>query len=221
MPFERVVGSVYVVGGDAFTYAGDCLTYLVAGPPLVLIDAGANLEVDRLCDNILETGHQPEDIACLLLTHGHVDHIGGAAAMREKTGCRIAAHLDDADAITTGDERRTAANWYGIQLPHLPIDVTLRGDSGEISGVKWLHIPGHTPGSIAAYMDTSAGRVLFGQDVHGPFNAMFQSDIKSWRVSMEKLLALQPDILCEGHFGVFRGREQATRFIRGQLAAHA
>jgi glyoxylase-like metal-dependent hydrolase (beta-lactamase superfamily II) len=221
MPCQRIVEGIYLVGGDTLTYAGDCLCYLVAGPPLVLVDAGASLEIGRLSDNILEAGFNPRDIAHLFLTHGHVDHIGGVAALKELSGCRVAAHTDDAAAIRTGDPGRTAANWYGIELPPVTVEDELQGVSGDVAGIRWIHIPGHTPGSIAAYVDHPAGRVLFAQDVHGPFSQQFRSDKDQWRASMGKLLALEPEILCEGHYGVFNGNAAAKQFIRAQLAAHA
>lgn len=220
MPAQKITDGVFRIGGENLTYGGDCLTYLVAGPPLVLIDAGASLAIDRLLDNIVDAGYDARDTAWCLLTHGHVDHIGGAAALRAQTGCRVAAHAGDAEAIATGDPLLTAANWYGVTLPELPLDAVLTGDTGEVAGLRWVHIPGHTPGSIAFYLDTPAGRVLFAQDVHGPFDAQFRSDIDQWRDSMETLLALEADILCEGHYGVYHGRDKAARFIRQQLAAH-
>ena len=73
---------------------------------------------------------------------------------------------------------------------------------------------------MAAVLDGPAGRVLFGQDVHGPFHSQFGSELAAWRRSMARLLALDADILCEGHFGVFRGRDAVRRFFEGQLAAH-
>jgi hypothetical protein len=56
-------------------------------------------------------------------------------------------------------------------------------------------------------------RVLFGQDIHGPFSPVLGSDIKKWRSSMEKLIALNADILCEGHYGVIRGKDKVKGFI--------
>jgi glyoxylase-like metal-dependent hydrolase (beta-lactamase superfamily II) len=50
-------------------------------------------------------------------------------------------------------------------------------------------------------LDRDGQRILFGQDIHGPFLPAFGSDIAQWRTSMEMILALKPDILCEGHCG--------------------
>lgn len=155
-----------------------------------------------------------------MLTHGHIDHIGGARSLRDITGCRLVAHDLDAEAIESGDPQRTAAAMYNIKLPKMELDDLLFGDGGEIAGLQWLHTPGHTPGSISLYLDTDDSRVLFGQDIHGPFLEAFGSDIDQWRKSMAMLIDLEADILCEGHFGVIRGKDNVRRFIQSHLDAN-
>lgn len=66
------------------------------------------------------------------ISHGHVDHIGGAAFFRDKTGCRIVAHRGDREAIELGDPIRTGASWYGVTLPPLKVDQVLTGANEEI-----------------------------------------------------------------------------------------
>ena len=46
------------------------------------------------------------------------------------------------------------------------------------------------------------------------------SDVSQWRSSMQKLLELKADILCEGHFGTFRPAERVERYIKGYLDQH-
>jgi glyoxylase-like metal-dependent hydrolase (beta-lactamase superfamily II) len=220
MPYKKVASGVYLVGGDTLSHANDCLVYLVAGPPAVLIDAGANRLPHRILDNLAEAIHDVQEIAYCVLTHCHVDHIGGAEQIREAALCRLVAHEDDAEAIQNGDPVRTAAKMYGIKLPKIELDDVLFGDGGECGGLNWLHTPGHTPGSIGLYCDTPDGRILFGQDVHGPFLPDFGSDLDQWRASMDKLLALEADILCEGHFGVIRGKDAVAKFIHSHLDAN-
>ncbi|MBT8490013.1 MAG: Zn-dependent hydrolase, partial [Deltaproteobacteria bacterium] len=83
--------------------------------------------------------------------------------------------------------------------------------------LHFLHTPGHTPGSIVLYIDRGGKRVLFGQDIHGPFLPSFDSDIEEWKRSMEKLLDLEADILCEGHFGIYRSKESVEKYIKNYL----
>jgi hypothetical protein len=59
--------------------------------------------------------------------------------------------------------------------------------------------------------------VLFGQDVHGPLHPSLLSDRSQYSDSLKFLLSLESDILCEGHFGVYKGRENVQNFIRQYL----
>ena len=53
----------------------------------------------------------------------------------------------------------------------------------------------------------------FGQDIHGPFNPSWGSNIGQWKKSMQKLLELKADILCEGHFGIYRPASRVQGYI--------
>ena len=76
-----------------------------------------------------------------------------------------------------------------------------------------LHIPGHSPGSVAYVAQSQGLKVVFAQDVHGPLDPTLLSDADDYLASLQKLLDLDADILCEGHYGVFTDKEEAKRFI--------
>lgn len=212
-----------MVGGPDLTDPRDCLCYLVAGPQArVLIDCGAGPSAAAILDLAVKAGSRPP--SHLLLTHAHIDHAGGAAEIRRRTGCQIVMHSGDAEVMASGDRRRSAADWYGLNLEPATPDQVLEGD-GAIAlspqdELALLHTPGHTPGSLAAWCLAGGQKVLFGQDVHGPFAPAFGSDLVQWRASMQRLLELKADVLAEGHFGVFRPQEEVSAFIQQQLAAH-
>lgn len=222
--FERVTDRVYIVGGPDHSDARDCLVYLVDAGDLVLIDCGCGESWPRIKDNIAEAGFYAAGITTLILTHCHVDHIGAANAVREESGCRVAAHELDARAIETGDPGKTAASWYNMKLPRTKVDLKVKGAGTKLelrSGtIEIIHTPGHTPGSMVAVLEQSDQLILFGQDIHGPFDAAFGSDIDAWRRSMQALLDLNAAILCEGHFGVYRGKDAVRQFIQGHLDSH-
>jgi glyoxylase-like metal-dependent hydrolase (beta-lactamase superfamily II) len=216
---KEIAKKVYVVGGPGISDPRDCSVYLVdAGPEYVLIDAGAG--ADAILRNVEALGFDPAKIGHIIATHCHIDHIGGISRIKEKTGCILIGHQLDRDGIELGDPRLTAADLYGIEYWPTKIDVVLEGDEVALSlgdlEFHFVAIPGHTPGSIAVYLDLEEGRLLFGQDVHGPFSDSWGSDINEWRRSMETLLGLEADILCEGHAGIFRGREVRS-YIESQL----
>ena len=223
---ERIVEGVWLVGGPNISLSEDATVFVIDfSGELVMIDAGAGRSARTLVRNIEAAGLDPAKISTLILTHCHIDHIGAAPYFREAFGCRLAAHELDTRAIEEGDPVMTAANWYETEFPPTPIDIRIRGDheilncGGEELHV--LHTPGHTPGSLCLYLDREGKRVLFGQDIHGPFLPGFGSDVSRWRKSMEKLLALDADILCEGHFGILQTKEQVSKYIRNYLRQYA
>ena len=187
-----------------------------------MIDCGAGPSAAAILDLAMKAVAKPP--THLLLTHAHIDHAGGAAEIKRRTGCQVVMHAGDAEVMTSGDIRRSAADWYGLSLEPLAPDLTLRGDGaidlGGPDDLVILHIPGHTPGSLAAWCRTGGLKVLFGQDVHGPFAPAFGSDLDQWRESMQRLLELKADVLAEGHFGVFRPAQEVAAFIKEQLTAH-
>jgi len=217
MGSREVTKDIYLVGGDGFTDPRDCAVYLLNLGELVMIDAGAGAGYDAIVSNIEQLGLDPAKLTTIILTHCHIDHIGGATRFREAFGCRIIMHELDAAPVEQGDGRMTAATWYRLRFPPMPVDVKLQKEEERLrfgdQKVVFLHTPGHTPGSLSVYLDRGDTRVLFGQDIHGPFSGEFGSDLVAWRRSMEKLLALQADILCEGHFGVFQPKDRVAAYI--------
>ena len=211
-----------MVGGPNITLADDAAVYLIDfDGDLVLIDAGAGRSSNQIVRNIEMLGFNPANISKLILTHCHIDHIGSAPFFREKYGTKILIHEADAKALETGDSLLTAANWYGTTFPPTTIDRRIKSNHEILKfgreELHLLHTPGHTPGSISIYLDREGKRVLFGQDIHGPFHAQFGSNIEEWKKSMQVLLALNADILCEGHFGIYQPKDSVIKYIERYL----
>lgn len=220
---EEIIRGVYIVGGPGISHVDDAACYVVeSSGELVMIDSGAGGRTNQIVRNMQQLGLDPSKIKYLVLTHCHIDHIGGARELREQSGALIAIHELDAAPVELGDGAKTAASWYGRKFPPLKVDIKFSGSEEELKvgdGVLHiLHTPGHTPGSIVCYLDRDGKRVLFGQDIHGPFLSAFGSDIGTWRDSMHRLLELKSDILCEGHFGIFQPRERVEGYIKKYLA---
>jgi glyoxylase-like metal-dependent hydrolase (beta-lactamase superfamily II) len=219
---EEIISGVYLIGGSGITSADDAAIYLIdfAGD-LVMIDAGAGRSSSQIVRNIEMLGFNPAAISNLVLTHCHIDHIGSAPFFKKQYSTNILIHELDAKAVESGDSRKTAANWYSTTFPPMAVDRKLKGEHEILKfgqeELHCLHTPGHTPGSISLYLDREGKRILFGQDIHGPFHKDFDSDIKEWKKSMQKLLALDADILCEGHFGIFYSKERVRSYIERYL----
>jgi len=218
---KAVAEAIYLIGGPDITDPRDCAVYLIDLGDLILIDTGAGPSYAEIARNIEYLGIDPAKLTAMILTHCHIDHIGGAPRLRDAFGCRIIMHQIDADPVEEGDEGRTAASWYNFSFPPMPVDVKLAKKEERLrfgdQEIICLHTPGHTPGSISVYLDRGGKRILFGQDIHGPFSEEFGSDLAAWRRSMERLLALEANILCGGHFGVFQPKERVAAYIRHYL----
>ena len=100
-------------------------------------------------------------------THGHVDHTGGNADMKEKTGATIIIHEDDADMLVSTPA--AMLRMFGAkQSP--PADRTVRdGDLIEVGGIRLrvIHTPGPSPGSMVLFVEGYAftGDTLFVEAV--------------------------------------------------------
>lgn len=223
---RRIEEGVYIIGGPDITSPDDAAVFIVdCGDELVMIDSGAGSSFEKLVRNIEGLYLDPYRISMLILTHCHIDHIGSAPFFRDRFGCALVCHELDAGAIESGDPVVTAANWYDSEFPPTPLDRKLTGNGGILQfgdeEICWVHTPGHTPGSISLYVDRKGKRILFGQDIHGPFLPSFGSDIEEWKRSMAKLLDLDADILCEGHFGIYRSKKSVASYIKGYLRTYS
>ena len=102
----------------------------------------------------------------IVITHAHIDHIGGAAKLRAKTGAPVYMNEND---IALRDMLDTQAAWIGSPAPDkTEIDVAVKdGDTIKLVDTEFqvLHTPGHTQGSIsllvAAENKLIAGDTLF------------------------------------------------------------
>lgn len=206
------------MGGRGLTDASDAAAYLVRfGDRAALIDAGTGRNHPQLWKNIAECLEPNARLEYLLLTHCHFDHTGGASAVRDEYGCRIVAHELDAVYLEGGDSRVTAAAWYGARLEPFTVDVKLQGHESTLAVgdgvIKAIHCPGHSPGSVVYTADIDGELVLFGQDLHGPLHSDFLSDETRYLDSLARILALEADLLLEGHFGVIDSKQEVREFI--------
>ena len=220
-----MIKGIYRVAGPDITDRRDCNVYLIDGDQPVLIDAGFGAALDGTIANIKAAGVAPSDIHAMILTHCHIDHMGGAVLFRERLGVHLYMHELDADIVERGDNRLTAAFCFEVDFKAFAPDVRLSGSEGRVpidgQEIMFIHTPGHTPGSISPYVDTGKARVLFGQDLGAPLLSDFDCDTSAWTESMEKLLRLEADVLCDGHSGIYQPRSRVEKYIRHFMKMYA
>jgi hydroxyacylglutathione hydrolase len=113
----------------------------------IVIDPGD--EISRIHRRLTELGLKLKQI---LITHAHIDHVGGALKLKRLTGAPILMNEADLPLIQTMDVQ---AGWLGIQTPEVaPPDASL--DNGLKVGLdrypaQVIHTPGHTQGSISLH----------------------------------------------------------------------
>jgi glyoxylase-like metal-dependent hydrolase (beta-lactamase superfamily II) len=215
-PYE-ITKDIFIIGGPEITDGRDGCVYLISLEELILIDTGAGWSVDKIIKNINKLGFDRKDLRKILLTHCHIDHIGGVPEIKKKFGPKIYIHKLDAPPLENGDPILTAAEWYQTRFPPTQVDVKFDFPEEVLTigdqKIFCLHTPGHTPGSISIYLDKDGKRILFGQDLHGPLLEAFGSSIEDYGHSTKKLLDLDADILCEGHFGIYKTRKEVRNYI--------
>jgi hydroxyacylglutathione hydrolase len=178
----------------------------------VVIDPGGDL--DRVRDAIKQSGITVERI---LLTHGHIDHAGGAAALKESLGVPIEGP-HRADLPLLQHLAKTGAAYGMSEARNVTPDRWLQeGDQVRVGDLSFdvLHCPGHSPGSVALFNKDQrfaiVGDVLFQGSV-GRTDLPLGDHAALIRSIKEKLLPLGDDVafIC-GHGPTSTiGQERAT-----------
>lgn len=171
-------------------------------------ETGASAVIDPGADDpwVAETlaahGLKPGQI---LLTHGHLDHIGGIAALKKLTGATVAVHGDDATMLT--DPLRNGSANFGMRITAPPADRMLRdGDQVTVGALRFtvIHTPGHTPGGCCFYYAGDGGHLFAGDTLFA--GSIGRTDLAGGdhgaliRSIKEKLLGLPADtVVYPGH----------------------
>lgn len=214
----KITDEIYQVGGSMLSASADAAIYLVkfAGHA-ALVDAGTGRGERHLLENISSVETDLSEIELILLTHCHYDHTGGVKALKQRLQCQVVAHELDARFMEKGDNQVTAANWYNSELQPFIVDRKLTEARENITLgeriITAIHTPGHSPGSVVYVTESEGLSVVFAQDVHGPLDPGFFSNRTDYLQSLKRILDLKADILCEGHYGIFRGDSAIREFI--------
>jgi len=220
------VHQVRMLGADAFLLEEERLTLIDAGM------VGSRLLLERYLRRI---GRRLDELERIICTHGHPDHIGGVGELvRDRDDVTVLIHPDDLaglqrplrEAMATAashGERRGRIIQYLTRTPAGAATVEDGDLLPLLGGLRVVHTPGHTPGSICLYLEQS--RVLFTGDVlqviRGRLtyaSAFFSHDHAGARSSVERLAALDVAVIALSHYPPWRdGANEAL----AELAARA
>lgn len=210
---DGIVATVDVVlrGLSLSTNEGNfapCAVYLVrAGDRTILYDFGHVGRRMKLAAALGRRGVRPEDIDTIVVSHAHWDHLQNVDMF---AGARILMHADELDyAGNPHPDDPATPPWSAAILDRTRLVPV--GDGDEVCpGVRVLHLPGHTPGSIGLAVETEAGLgVLSGDAVASAPDAMTGQTLNVfWSVEQadatnRRVVALA-DVIYPGHDRPFR-----------------
>jgi len=200
---------------------------VVRGGRAVIVDTGIPGKAQAILNALQKAGLSPSSVEAIVLTHFHLDHSGSAEELRAATGAKVYVHEADAPYLQglqpppfPKEAPRETLEAYRLFKPVRPDSLLKDGD--EVAGLRVIHIPGHTPGSIALY----DGTLLFSGDtlnvregrVQGP-PPQYTADMGQAIASVRKLLSLKFDVLLPGHGDPVVGRasEKALQDLAGLI----
>lgn len=166
---------------------------LIVEEKLTLIDTGLRGSSTHITGFIRHLGRSPEEISLIILTHKHVDHMGGLAELKQLTSAKVAIHKADiSDSV--------------FSVKFRDIDMQLAG--GEVlpplGGLEVIHTPGHTPGSISLFSQRNK-LLIVGDALRKRRKTldlppkMVSSDLTQAVESIKRIAQLDFSILCFGH----------------------
>ena len=221
----RVVGNIYYVGTEELG------AFLLTGKEgLVLLDAPMDENVDLVLRNVKELGFDPAKIRVLLNSHAHLDHAGGFAAIRNKTGAKLYMTASDAELAARGGRNDFA---FGDRLAYPPVTADVIIEDGHIVRLGEIAMtamvtPGHTKG-CTTWRTTAVHRgkpvdVVFQCSLTAPGYKLVANDkypdiLEDYRRSFDRLRKLQPDVFLANHASFFGLARKLERVSKGDANA--
>ncbi len=163
-PF-RIYGNLYYTGNKS---VGSHL--IDTGEGLILIDTTYPTTSAMLVQSIWELGFDPKDIRYIIHTHGHFDHIGGTAFLKELSGAKTCLGEGDAVMFVERPElvltRNCGCSYFKPFEPDLIMkdgDIITLGNTS----IRIVSTPGHSDGVISFFFETEENGVRLTAGMHG------------------------------------------------------
>lgn len=207
----QILPNIYLAGG--FAYAQHANFYVLHNDQgTIVVDAGTVVgDLDEAERQLGMWGVSLAKVDTLLLTHSHYDHMGCAAALRER-GAYVVAGPGDAEGIMLADSR-TVPYAAGFPLPPCKVDRVVEDrDVIESCGFRFevIHAPGHTNGSVIYRLEHTGKVIWFAGDVLFCRNTGFQPEL-GWQggeefdrptyiKTLKRLSSMPVDCILAGHY---------------------
>lgn len=215
---KKIAENVFIV--EKVDPTKECLPYIIdtqSKHGLVIIDPGLYSEYFQELD---ESGFSVKQIQNCLITHEHLDHYGGCFELEKiNKNMKYYAHKLGVKRIEEKlDPEYIEHNYSGYDYKTIKITNKLKDldilKFGECE-LTCIHTPGHTPGAMSYLLETDSNKILFAGDIGGSALKIYGGNIEDYLNSMQKLIDLNVNILCEGHSGIIRDSDNVKAFIDG------
>lgn len=211
-PFE-IADGVYFVGTKGLS------SFLITTPEgHFLLDGGLPENAAGIARNIEALGFSVRDVKYLLNSHAHLDHSGGLAALKKKTGARLVASEGDRAALEGGFYLGSEGD-DNLDAPPVAVDQTIADGEALILGGVALTArltPGHTRGCTSWTMTAGDRDVLFFCSATVAANRLvdppqYEGIVDDYRATFEKTRGWRPDIFLTNHPELFGLEERRAR----------
>jgi hydroxyacylglutathione hydrolase len=205
IPFQIPLSPTVVV--DRFVYI-----YLIYGKRVTLVDSGVAGAERTIFAYLDQTGRQAGEIATVVLTHAHPDHIGAARAIKQSTGCTVVAHRGEQawiEDVELQARQRPVPGFERLVGGPVTLDRLISaGDVLELGGLRAevIDTPGHSPGSISLLLADDAA-LFCGDAIPAPGEMPIYEDVPASADSIQRLQAIDGvQVLCPSWRDPCRGR---------------
>jgi glyoxylase-like metal-dependent hydrolase (beta-lactamase superfamily II) len=234
LPFP-VTKNIILLGSELFNL------YLVKGETYAIVEGGVSGITYPFLEQLSQLNVPPEAISHLVILHSHFDHMMVFPTLKGRypwmkivtsdlnratfTSERVVAKIFDSDRKMTLalKESRIISDAPNLQ-PYtiFPLDIPVQEgsslDLGKGMKMNFFEVPGHSPDCLAAFLEEEG--LLFCSDGAGfytpPdfFRPNYWYRLDDAEKSLDKMIKLDPEILCRGHYGAMVGKELARKHLQ-------
>ena len=219
--FDKIADSIYFLVSRSMD---SNITFIQSGDHHVLVDTGTGMNYHALDKELQNLGSSLSQLTDIVLTHSHIDHIGGVIPIVEEGSPKIHLHRAEGEPINEGNMSQTLSDTFGVDLPPLKIEGLLEeGSILEFGDVKMevYHTPGHSLGSICLMiLDTG---ILITGDTLFPGGSFGRTDFptgdeRALVASLKRISEMTFEIGLPGHMHAMKFNAQKSAHSSYQMA---